>query len=1041
MKIVNRIFIFCLILLAGVCVGQAAFAAKTLSLSDDVSISNTGDDAARTAYLDIMLEGANDVNGLVFTLVYNPDVFDFEGLEKGDMPIDDGSTYDPENPPSADTIAKTLYYQANNKADKGIVMIAAAAANFFKTSATEPFTAFKAKFKAKTGMGRGNYPIDIQKTIIGPDTALNAGYNVATMLAVAAGLAPDADPKTAQSFDVAFNPGLITIAGGGFKVSGTAVYGPSPEENVTSGVAGLLEVTTYGDLKVAEQAIKDGAYAFSQVPGGTYKVEILSTRPGYQKRNVSAAFDVAGADKVVPKITLAKFESKSGTLKINSSTDNISGLRVVVKDGDGNVVATAAVDANGNYVTPPLETPFPADYKIYAVYGTYEQDITGSLSYDWTSLPLGTVSGTIAGLCDGQVVEVLIRSETTRIQKSMLITGDAANGNPYTLSNLLEGDDYTLSVVGDGIAVFYDGADNFSDAAKVSVTKATDTAGRDFAFTCGDLKTISGKVTIDGTPEANTTVRANNYNFNDWKFSSAVTDANGDFTIQVAPSADYYVYVEQNSLRYFYKAGENAVTVRSDATQVDVSATSADDIDIPVVIAVPDTARLTGHVTLNRSLANNGIPLENYLVVLLTQDNVPTGFISRTGQDGAYAFTNVPPGTYNVSLKPPSPYAEQIRQGVVLKNDETSTADFIVDQYFRVTGAVKDNADNTVAVPNARVNILKSTGGNVRLPVFTNTQGIYNLYDIPSGVYTLAASHPEYFPAESKGVQVISNVTANDILMTKGAVISGKVTDTNGDVANAIVTLSGPGSVYVKATKTNAQGEYQFNGLVANSPHLIKAAKGTEYAPYDPDVVDTGNVGSNTTHNMTLIIPATTWTFAGTVTEAGEPVNRAYALLFSPTTGYRKVVQTNATGAFTFTKVIEGTDYSLLVLPGKGKPEILEPNISITADKTDHNVAVPTIATISGTITLSEADATALVIAGAYDPATDVVHQVVTHNPSGDYKTFTYEIKIKAGVDYKVFAQDMSGTFPLTYYGPDGTYTNAADVKGDNAGIDITMTK
>jgi hypothetical protein len=242
-------------------------------------------------------------------------------------------------------------------------------------------------------------------------------------------------------------------------------------------------------------------------------------------------------------------------------------------------------------------------------------------------------------------------------------------------------------------------------------------------------------------------------------------------------------------------------------------------------------------------------------------------------------------------------------------------------------------------------------------------------------------------------------------------------------------------------TKTDVDGEYQFNGLVANSPHLIKAAKGTGYAPYDPDVVDTGNIGATTTHNITLIIPATTWTFAGTVTESGQPVNRAYVLLFSPTTDYRKVVQTNSAGAFMFDNVIQAIDYSLLVLPGKEKPEILETNISITADKTNHAVVVPGTATISGTITLSEADANVLVIAGAYDPVSKVVHEVVTHNPSGDNQTFTYEIKVTADIAYKVFAQDMSGTFPLTYHGSDGSYANAADVTNDTTGVTITMTK
>jgi hypothetical protein len=256
------------------------------------------------------------------------------------------------------------------------------------------------------------------------------------------------------------------------------------------------------------------------------------------------------------------------------------------------------------------------------------------------------------------------------------------------------------------------------------------------------------------------------------------------------------------------------------------------------------------------------------------------------------------------------------------------------------------------------------------------------------------------------------------------------------------MTLAGPG--YVKSTRTNAQGEYEFRGLAANSAHMIKFAKGTEYKPFDPDDVETGDVGSTTPYNATLEYPTTYWDFAGTVQEGGSGVENAYVMLYSQTTQYRKVARTNESGKFSFTRVIDGTDYSLLVLPGGGKPEILKSNIPITAAVENYVVDVPTSVTISGTITLSVADETAIVIAGAYDPVTGVVHEVKAVN-SGDNQIFTYTIEVEVGIDYKVFAQDLTGVFSLGYYASDepsttGTYSQATDVNEDKADVNISLT-
>jgi hypothetical protein len=379
-------------------------------------------------------------------------------------------------------------------------------------------------------------------------------------------------------------------------------------------------------------------------------------------------------------------------------------------------------------------------------------------------------------------------------------------------------------------------------------------------------------------------------------------------------------------------------------------------------------------------------------------------------------------------------------EGVVLANATTATADFIVDHNYEITGLVMDADVVDTPVVSARVDILKSDGGKLRSAVYTNGSGQYTLVDIPSGVYTLIASHKDYF-SKSQEETVSADLTATTIELTKGAIIGGTVSDTNGVVAGATVTLAGPG--YVKSAKTNAAGVYQFRGLAASTPHIIKVAKGNEYAPYVVDSVTTGLAGTTVTHDMTLVIPVSSWTFSGTVKEAGTAVPNAYALLFSSVTGYQKVVKTSATGVFTFTHVTNGTDYALLVLPGDGKPKFLEEGISITANVTDHAVTLSAVAEISGTITLSEPDAGAIVIAGAYDAASDMVHQVKALN-SGNTTTFTYTIKVATGVNYNVYAQDLKGTFPVKYYvsaGVSGTFAQAADVINATVDVDIDLTK
>jgi hypothetical protein len=165
----------------------------------------------REVTIDITLTGgANDVNGLVFTLVYNTNIFDFIDLVQNVTPINDGSDYNPGTPPSSSEIENTIYYQVNDKPNAGRVLIAASSADFFGQG-SEDVVPFKVRFRITENAAADDYEIGVQQTIIGPGTALDAGYAGDIPVSVAIGLHPDDHPALANGVDITLVAGGITV--------------------------------------------------------------------------------------------------------------------------------------------------------------------------------------------------------------------------------------------------------------------------------------------------------------------------------------------------------------------------------------------------------------------------------------------------------------------------------------------------------------------------------------------------------------------------------------------------------------------------------------------------------------------------------------------------------------------------------------------------------------------------------------------------------------------------------------------------------------
>jgi len=209
MKNPRKFFILFLILSLGI----LAFTPNVLA--KDLEVGNTTSCQDCTTEVPITLTGGfNDDNGLAFTLTYDSLKFEFLGLVQTTTAIDDGSTYDPDNPPLPAEVESTIYYQANEKdvdGDIDQILIAAAGVYFFADD-TSDVVPFRVQFRVHPETALETYTIGVQQTIIGPDTASSAGYDVDTPIPVATGLDPLDDPSDTETYAVTLTDGSITVS-------------------------------------------------------------------------------------------------------------------------------------------------------------------------------------------------------------------------------------------------------------------------------------------------------------------------------------------------------------------------------------------------------------------------------------------------------------------------------------------------------------------------------------------------------------------------------------------------------------------------------------------------------------------------------------------------------------------------------------------------------------------------------------------------------------------------------------------------------------
>lgn len=265
----------------------------------------------------------------------------------------------------------------------------------------------------------------------------------------------------------------------------------------------------------------------------------------------------------------------------------------------------------------------------------------------------------------------------------------------------------------------------------------------------------------------------------------------------------------------------------------DIQGMQEADINLSLSPAVPAAATVYGTVTDGTN------PLPNATVKLFDSQGVPYRHV-LTDTEGAYAFTNVPAGTYTVAAACAG-HLMSPGAGLTLTGGDSLQVPLVCAPETTLSlGAIAGLVTSTglegiSPVAGATITLRDLTGAAVASTTSAD-DGEFVFYDVADGVYSLLATADGYLVTAPIAVTItrgsIANVAVTMVLdsRTYSGTVSGIIRGSNGaPVSGCFVGLyavTGEGAARVErliaATKTNAEGKYLFGGVTGGT-YIVKA--------------------------------------------------------------------------------------------------------------------------------------------------------------------------------------------------------------------------
>lgn len=567
----------------------------------------------------------------------------------------------------------------------------------------------------------------------------------------------------------------------------------------------------------------DGSYLFSSLPEGDYSVQVDASNfnVGGALEGYSQTFDADGTGTAHESTTaLAGAESDptqnfgyqnnsladiSGSVfddldadgLLESGEPGIGGVTIVLFDESGNVVAATTTDASGNYVFPDLPD------------GDYTVEVTDD-----------------ANVLDGY----LLTSGLDALDVTLAGTDVTDVDFGYTTSSETASIGNTLWLDGDG-----DGLQSSSEPGLAGVTIQLFDAGPDGVIGGGD----------------------------DVLVATAVTDASGGYDFPGLEPGNYYVDPDETTLPA--SLGETTYPAGTDPSAV-IPLSEGEDYNEANFGYLSTTGSAIGD-RVWYDADGDGVqdPGEVGIGGVEITVSGPGGtFVVTTNPDGSWLVAGLPPGEYTATVDPatlpagtnPTPTNADLTYTLTL---DEGTDYYLLDWGFDGgnTGSIGDtvfldlDGDGSQGageggIEGVTINLLDNLG-NIIATTTTDADGNYDFQGVPAGDYSVQVADTAgvltNLNLSSPAVGSISLAAGEDYDLAdfgyapsggSGSIGSLLWLDTDGDgfhdsdesglmgvTVELWLDVDGDGVItpgvdnLVQTTTSDANGEYEFTGLVA----------------------------------------------------------------------------------------------------------------------------------------------------------------------------------------------------------------------------------
>ncbi len=305
------------------------------------------------------------------------------------------------------------------------------------------------------------------------------------------------------------------------------------------------------------------------------------------------------------------------------------------------------------------------------------------------------------------------------------------------------------------------------------------------------------------------------------------TDARGGFAFDAVPRGEYVVLCFHDGL-----------ASRSRRYQGDVVTVRRDESTRPVVLKMRPAVSLRVKVLAQP----DGKPIAGARVRLTWTDTDRDHFTDAKGEAVVRSLT---PETWRLEVSAKDRAAE-VRDFSLVSGESVST-EFTLSQGGAVEGHVRDEEGRPLLGVGVNVNRAAEAGPSDYVKTDVEGRFRFDNLHLNEGLH-LYADKPGYVPLrkEFHVDEAGGRLARVDIQLTKrprGGSVAGVVTDSAGrPVAGAEVVNQGNGTADVRRSKTDAQGKFRIDDVVANSVGHDLVVRAKTFAPrrveFQPGTVD-----------------------------------------------------------------------------------------------------------------------------------------------------------------------------------------------------------